>query len=88
MTRTGGSTGDGANPRHGAFLWSLSLAQLVSWGILFYSVAVFVVPMREELGWSKTALSTGITIGLVVSGVFAPWVGRPKPLNRNKINLP
>jgi MFS family permease len=61
--------------REAAFLWSLSLAQLVSWGILFYSIAVFVVPMRGDLGWSKTTLSTGITIGLVVSGLFAPWVG-------------
>jgi MFS family permease len=59
----------------GVFLWSLSLAQLVSWGITFYSIAVFVVPMRDELGWSRTALSTGITIGLVVSGLCAPWVG-------------
>jgi MFS family permease len=57
------------------FLWSLSTAQLVSWGVTFYSIAVFVVPMRDELGWSKTALGTGITIGLVVSGLFAPWVG-------------
>ena len=59
----------------GLFLWSLSLAQLVSWGILFYSIAVFFVPMREELGWSKAVVSTGITIGLVSSGIFAPWVG-------------
>jgi MFS family permease len=82
VTQAENSAGDGADPHHGAFLWSLSLAQLVSWGILFYSVAVFVVPMREELGWSKTALSTGITIGLVVSGVFAPWVGRQIDLGR------
>lgn len=59
----------------GPFLWSLSLAQLVSWGILFYSIAVFFVPMREELGWSKAVVSGGITIGLVSSGIFAPWVG-------------
>jgi len=59
----------------GLVLWSLSIAQLVSWGILFYSIAVFVVPMRDELGWSMTTLSAGTTIGLVVSGLFAPWVG-------------
>ncbi|MBL8697208.1 MAG: MFS transporter [Alphaproteobacteria bacterium] len=57
------------------FVWSLSTAQLVSWGILFYSIAVFVVPMEADLGWSKTALNAGITIGLVASGVFAPWAG-------------
>lgn len=57
------------------FLWSLSLAQLVSWGILFYSIAVFVVPMEDDLGWSKTSLNAGITIGLVASGIFAPWAG-------------
>jgi len=72
-TAQGGAPHDAQ--RDGIFLWTLSLAQLVSWGILFYSIAVFVVPMREDLGWSKTELSTGITIGLVVSGLFAPWVG-------------
>lgn len=65
--------------RHGrraaVFLWGLSLAQLVSWGILFYSIAVFVVPMEDDLGWSKTSLNAAITIGLVVSGLFAPWAG-------------
>lgn len=57
------------------FLWSLSLAQLVSWGILFYSIAVFVVPMEDDLGWTKTSLNAAITIGLVASGLFAPWAG-------------
>ena len=66
---------NGASQRPGTFLWSLSLAQLVSWGILFYSFAVLVVPMEDELGWSKTALNTGITLGLIVSGMFAPLVG-------------
>jgi len=69
--RAGAAGGRGT----GLFLWSLSLAQLVSWGILFYSIAVFFVPMREELGWSKAVVSGGITIGLVSSGIFAPWVG-------------
>ena len=76
MSPAGGTEGGSGTARTEVFLWSLSLAQLVSWGILFYSIAVFVVPMREELGWTKTALNTGITIGLVVSGLFAPWVGR------------
>jgi MFS family permease len=82
VSPAGGSDGGSGRTRTEVFLWSLSLAQLVSWGILFYSIAVFVVPMREELGWSKTALNAGITIGLVVSGIFAPWVGRQIDLGR------
>jgi MFS family permease len=59
----------------GTLLWTLSLAQLVSWGILFYGFAVLVVPMEAELGWSKTTLNAGLSVGLVVSGLFAPWIG-------------
>ena len=74
MTESSPASG-GASPSLGAFLWSLSLAQLVSWGILFYSFAVFVVPMEDELGWSKTALNSSLTLGLIVSGLLAPLVG-------------
>ena len=59
----------------GVLVWTLSTAQLVSWGILFYSFAVFVVPMEAELGWSKAVLNAALSVGLIVSGLFAPWVG-------------
>ncbi|GAB4186303.1 MAG: MFS transporter [Thalassobaculales bacterium] len=56
-------------------VWWLSLAQLCSWGTLYYAVTVFVAPMQAELGWSRAELLTAVTIGLLAAGVTAPLVG-------------
>jgi MFS family permease len=61
--------------RQWTFLWLLSLAQLVSWGIFYYAFAVYMAPMERELGWSRAELNGALTGGLLVSGLCAPWVG-------------
>lgn len=53
----------------------LSLAQMISWGTLFYGFAVVVGPMERELGWPKTELYLAVTLGLLVAGAAAPFVG-------------
>lgn len=58
------------------FIWSLSAAQLVSWGSLFYSFSLFILPMERELGWTKTDLNGALSAGLLVAGLFAMPVGR------------
>lgn len=35
----------------------------------------FIAPMIEELGWSRSSLSWGLTLRLVVAGVMAPLLG-------------
>lgn len=55
--------------------WSLATAQLVSWGTLYYSFSVFLLPMESELGWSRPDLLAGLSLGLLISGLAAPWVG-------------
>ncbi|HEY7687076.1 MAG TPA: hypothetical protein VH835_00200, partial [Dongiaceae bacterium] len=32
---------------------ALAVAQLVSWGTVFYSFSVILLPMEAELGWSR-----------------------------------
>jgi hypothetical protein len=54
----------------------LSIHQLVAWGVLYYSFAVYLPQMEAELGWSGTLLSGGFSVGLVTSGLAAPFVGR------------
>ncbi|MSQ69546.1 MAG: MFS transporter [Gammaproteobacteria bacterium] len=56
-------------------LWPLALAQVVSWGTLYYSFSLFAGPMREELGWSPTAINGALTAGLLVTGLMAYPVG-------------
>ncbi|HEX2136176.1 MAG TPA: MFS transporter [Microvirga sp.] len=59
-----------------AFVALLSLAQLISWGSIFYAFALFMEPMSRELGWSKPALTAAYSLGLAASGVAAVPVGR------------
>jgi MFS family permease len=37
---------------------------------------VFVVPMSEEFGWSRSTISLAATIGFLVNGLSQPWAGR------------
>ncbi len=55
---------------------TLAFTETVSWGILYYAFAVFLMPMQEEMGWSQTALTGAYSLGLLVSGLAAPLVGR------------
>ena len=55
---------------------TLAFTETVSWGVLYYAFAVFVVPMQEEMGWSPTAITGAYSLGLLVSALAAPLVGR------------
>ncbi|HZZ93282.1 MAG TPA: MFS transporter [Usitatibacter sp.] len=55
---------------------SLGIAQIISWGTLFYAIGVLGTPMRTELGVSDVFLFGAFTAGLLVSGVLAPLAGR------------
>jgi len=54
---------------------ALGVAQIVSWGTLYYSFSLFVLPMQQTLGWSLTALNGALTSGLLVAGLCALPVG-------------
>ncbi|WP_421840067.1 MFS transporter [Mycobacterium sp.] len=49
---------------------------MVTWGVLYYSFAVYLPQMNAETGWSLTALSFGFSGAILVSGLLAPQVGR------------
>ena len=52
-------------------LWPLAIAQLISWGTLYYSFPLFVGPMLDELGWPVAAANGALTVGLLVTGLAA-----------------
>ncbi|CAB3723829.1 MULTISPECIES: MFS transporter [Paraburkholderia] len=56
--------------------WALALAQLVSWGSVYYSFSLLVVPMEQTMGWSRTATNAALSLGLLVSGFAAYPVGK------------
>ena len=61
-------------PRGG--LAALCLAELVCWGLLYYSLPVAVTPISADMGWSHTTVTAALTLGLIVSALMGPGVGR------------
>jgi predicted MFS family arabinose efflux permease len=59
-----------------AIVGALSITETVSWGILYYAFAVFLVPMQAELGFSAAELTGAFSTGVLVSGVAGIAVGR------------
>jgi MFS family permease len=61
-------------------LWTsvgtLALAETVSWGVLFYSFGVLLPAMEEDLGVSRTWLTTIFSGTLLVASFTAPIAGR------------
>ncbi|WP_421998983.1 MFS transporter [Reyranella sp.] len=53
----------------------LSLGQLISWGLVYYTFPLFVVPMTEELGWSRSGMFGALSAGLLVAGLCSIPVG-------------
>jgi MFS family permease len=56
-------------------LAGLSLAETVSWGIVYYTFSVFIRPMEIELGWSRAQVSGAFSLALLVGGIAAVPVG-------------
>ena len=61
--------------RPAVILWVLSLGQLITWGLVYYTFPLFVVPMEKELGWSRDALYGALSAGLLVAGLCSIPVG-------------
>jgi MFS family permease len=66
----------GALRRHPwVMVWTLAVAQVISWGTLYYTFSLFVVPMQETLGWSRPLLNGALSLGLLATGAVAFPVG-------------
>ena len=57
-------------------LVSLGIISIIAYGTLQYFFGVLVVPVGHELGWSRTDLSLGYSIALLVSGLLGYPIGR------------
>lgn len=56
--------------------WVLAVGQLLTWGIFYYALPVFVDPISKELGWNRQLIFEGLSAALLVSVLTAPFVGR------------
>ena len=55
---------------------ALSVSVTVSYGILYYAFAAFLVPMQRDLGYSAAQLTGAFSLGLLASGLTGIAVGR------------
>jgi len=44
--------------------------------VLTFTFGVFILPLSQEFGWSRTQLSLGYSLGALSFGVLQPWIGR------------
>jgi len=56
-------------------VFGLAVAQLVSWGTVYYSFSVLLLPMEAELGWSRSAINGALSLGLLIAGLCAYGIG-------------
>jgi MFS family permease len=76
--RVASAAGDTTKPwrkRPSTILWVLSLGQLITWGLVYYTFPLFVVPMEKDFGWSRNEMFGALSAGLLVAGLSSIPVG-------------
>jgi MFS family permease len=58
------------------FVWVLSIAQLITWGSIFYGFALFMVPLEKAFGMTRAQSSLGFSLMLLTEGLLAFFIGR------------
>jgi sugar phosphate permease len=54
----------------------LGLAQILSWGAIYYTPVLIVPLIAEARGWSLTLSMAGFSVGLLAASVASPFVGK------------
>ncbi len=55
---------------------AIGLGQILAWGCSYYLIAVAATPIAADTGWAPAWVVGGLSLGLLVSGLIAPRVGR------------
>ena len=58
------------------FILGLPLAQLITWGSVFYTFALLIGPIEQELGVNRAQSSVAFSLALLAEGLCAYAVGR------------
>ena len=53
----------------------LGIAQICSYGTIYYAFPLIVLAMQQELGWSKSDVYGALTVGLLLAAALAYPVG-------------
>lgn len=55
---------------------ALGICQILAWGSTYYLPSVLAVPIARATGWPAAWVVGGLSVGLLVSGLVSPLVGR------------
>lgn len=69
----------------GRLITALGIAQICSWGSLYYSFPLIAEAMRAELGWSKPEVFGAATLGMMLAGLAAYPVGAAIDRGRGRL---
>lgn len=59
-----------------SLLVALGIAQIVSWGSIYYAFAVLLEPLQRDLGLGKDIVAGAFSMALLASGLCVAWIGR------------
>lgn len=65
-----------AVPAGGRILGALGITQIFAWGTSYYLLTVLAAPIANDTGWPLTLIVGGFSLGLLISGLASPTVGR------------
>lgn len=64
------------SPAQSRMVWSLGIAQCISWGILFYAFSVLLPPMAGSLPMSHSSISFMATLSALVAAAISIPLGK------------
>lgn len=54
---------------------ALAVTETISYGVMYYAFTVLLTPMEAEFGWSRSELTGGFSLALLIAGAVAFPVG-------------
>jgi MFS family permease len=56
-------------------VWALAVTETISYGVLYYAFAAFLVPMQQSLGYGQTILAGAFSLSVLLTGAGAVPAG-------------
>jgi len=56
-------------------VWALAVTETVSYGVLYYSFAAFLLPIQQSLGYGQATLTGAFSLSVLVTGAGAVPAG-------------
>jgi MFS family permease len=61
---------------HPRVIWAIGCGQLINWGVTYFAFSVLLVPLEQSLGAPRWLIAGAFSLGLLLSALVAPSVGR------------